>query len=101
MSNTLFSDKCAILSELWLNYREEASKNEAWQGFFQYNDVGLPMAYTIAEELVTPTDDGEAERLIDETWTMLCAYIDVDADGEYNDLSEVFAASPSPRLEQE
>jgi len=86
---------------LWRDYREEASKNEAWQGFFQYNDVGLPMAYAIAEELVTPTNDGEAERLIDETWVMLCNYIEIDFDAEYADLASMFTASQLPRLDQE
>jgi hypothetical protein len=100
MSKTPFSNKCDILSELWLGYREVAETNEAWQGFFQYNDVALPMSYMIAEGLVEPAADGEAERLIDETWVMLCTYIDIDFAGEYSSLAEVFEASPMPRLEE-
>lgn len=101
MSKTPFSNKCDILSQLWLFYREDASKNEAWQQFFDYNDVGLPMAYGLAEKLVAPGDDGEVERMIDETWVMLCTYIDVDFDGEYETIDDLFAASPMPPLEQD
>lgn len=100
MSKTPFSNKCDILSALWMFYRDEASKNEAWQQFFDYNDVGLPMAYGISEGLVAPGKDGEVEQMIDETWVMLCNYIDVDFDGKYETIDDLFTASPMPPLEQ-
>jgi len=100
-SKTPFSNKCLILGTLWLNYREEAAQNEAWSDFFSYNDIGLPLAYMIAEGFVTPNDDSTGEEIIEETWTLFCEYIDIDPEGEYKDIAEAFGASPNPPLEDE
>jgi hypothetical protein len=94
MSKTPFSKKCEIVGALWLFYREEARDNEDWSNFFDYNDIGLPMAYCIAQGLVTAVEDGEAEKIIDETWTMLCNYVGVQPEDEFDSLQEMFEASP-------
>lgn len=99
MSKTPFSSKCLILGALWLNYREDAAANEAWSQFFSYNDIALPMAYMIAEDLVHLNSDSGADELIDETWKFFCEYINIDPDGEYNDIAEAFGASEQPPLE--
>lgn len=99
MSSTPFSKKCDILGSLWLNYREEAETNEAWKAFFDYNDVALPLSYFIADGIVNPSDDGEAMRLVDETWELFCQYIDIDQEAMYEDISAAFAASSQPPLE--
>jgi len=39
MSRTSFSDKCNILGEFWLHYREDAEQNESWGDFFSYSDI--------------------------------------------------------------
>ena len=98
MSSTPFSNKCDILGALWLNYREEAETNEAWKAFFDYNDVALPLSYFIADGIVNPSDDGEAMRLVDETWELFCQYIDIDQEAMYEDISAAFAASSATLL---
>jgi hypothetical protein len=100
MSKTPFSNKCEILGALWLNYREEAETNEAWKEFFEYNDISLPMAYFIADGIVSPTDDGSAYILIDETWEMFCQYIEIDPEKMYADIAEAFSDSNRPPLEK-
>ena len=97
---TPFSEKCFILGSLWLYYREEAEDDKAWSDFFYYNDIGLPLAYVIAEGIATANENGETEQFIDETWNMLCKYIDVDPYEQYDTVDALFAASPHPRLEQ-
>lgn len=100
MSKTPFSSKCDVLGGLWLYYREEAQKNEDWSEFFRYNDIGLPMAYALSEELVeTATEDGT--ELIEETWLMFCSYINIDPDGEYKTIVDAFESSSQPPLENE
>lgn len=99
MSKTPFSNKCDILGALWLNYREEAETNEAWKAFFDYNDMSLPMAHFIADGIVNPSGDGEAIRLIDETWELFCQYIDIDPEKLYEDISAAFESSSRPPLE--
>ena len=50
---TSFDNKCFILSELWLNYRNEVD----FQDFIRYNDIGLPLSFMIAEGIVdNPTE---------------------------------------------
>jgi hypothetical protein len=73
--STPFSVKCEILGELWLSYRTD----EEYQDFVEYNDLGLPLAYAIAEKIVQPS--GEAERFINESWAMLLAGLEVEDTG--------------------
>jgi len=100
MSKTQFSNKCDILGALWLFYREQADTNEAWRVFFEYNDVGLPLAYLLSYETVIPNPDNkEAVDTVEETWDMFCSYIEIDPDGEYSVIEDCFAASKLPPLE--
>ena len=101
MSKTPFSKKCEILGAMWLNYREEAEGNEAWEAFFDYNDMALPMAYFIADGLVNPSGSDETITIIDETWDLFCQYIDINPEAMYEDISAAFAASPQPPLEKQ
>ena len=79
---TPFSKRCEILSELWMNYRED----EAFTEFIEYNDIGLPMAHYIAEKLVEPTRQGEI--YIDETFELLLEVFSIKDEG-YDSLSEM------------
>ncbi len=80
---TNFETKCAILSDLWLNYKDEAELRD----FVEYNDLGLPLAYVIHTNLVTVNESGIP--YIDETFNLLCEGVGVDLDGEYESLNEL------------
>jgi hypothetical protein len=80
---TTFENKCAILSDLWLNYKD----NDELQDFVEYNDLGLPLAYLIHTELVSVNESGIV--YVDETFNLLCKGLDVDLDGEYESLNEL------------
>jgi hypothetical protein len=69
---TNFLNKTSILSELWMNYRDD----EALQDFVEYNDLGLPLAYFLYNELVLPTK--QSEIYIEETFSLLVAALDVE-----------------------
>jgi hypothetical protein len=62
---TTFENKTSILAELWLNYRAE----EEFQDFCEYNDIGLPLAYAIANGIVQTTP--LATTFIEETFALL------------------------------
>lgn len=79
---TPFSKRCEILSELWLNYRD----NETFEEFIEYNDLGLPMAHLIAENLVEATRQGEI--YIDETFELLLNVLSIE-DDNYDSLAEM------------
>jgi hypothetical protein len=68
---TPFADKCGILGRFWIEYRED----EELKTFLEYNDVGLPIAYFIAEGLVKETP--LSEQYINETFDLLLAAIEV------------------------
>ena len=79
---TPFSKRCEILSELWINYRD----NETFEEFIEYNDLGLPMAHLIAENLVEATRQGEI--YIDETFELLLNVLSIE-DDNYDSLAEM------------
>jgi hypothetical protein len=81
---TPFSNKCQILGELWVSFKDD----EQFSQFFIYNDLGLPLAYVIANELVTPTE--EAEKFVEETWDMFAEALELDNDKVYEDLDTLF-----------
>ena len=84
---TNFSNKAGILADLWINFRDQ----EEFADFIEYNDIGLPLAYYIHTEIVLPTQ--QAEMYVEETFNLLCAALDLDLDGEYESLNEMFEKS--------
>lgn len=79
---TTYSDKCNILADLWLNFRDDTN----FKDFIDYNDIGLPIAYAIANEIVVSTEI--AERFVNETFDLLLSGLGVDDTGfeELDDL---------------
>jgi hypothetical protein len=84
---TTFEDKCAILADLWLNYKN----NEELEDFVEYNDLGLPLAYLIHTELAVATESGTP--YVEETFDLLCSALDLDVDAEYTSLNEMLGES--------
>ena len=82
---TPFSKQCEILGELWLEYRDD----ENFQDFFEYNDLGVPLAYAIDQKIVLPTP--KAEQFIGESFRILLAGMEVEDTGfdSLNDLLEI------------
>lgn len=81
---TPFSNRCEILADLWMNYRDD----EEFLDFVEYNDLGLPLSYLIANNIVKQTD--QAEIMINETWDLLLAALDVEEDAGYDNLDSLF-----------
>ena len=82
--NNTFENKVSILAELWMNYRDD----EDLKDFVEYNDLGLPLAYFLMNELVLPTK--QAEIYIDETYNLLIASLQVE-DVEWTSLDELLS----------
>jgi hypothetical protein len=77
-----FENKITILAELWMNYRDD----EDLQDFVEYNDLGLPLAYFLMNEIVLPTS--QSEIYIDETYNLFVASLGVE-DKEWTSLDEL------------
>ena len=66
------ADKAGVLGQLWINFRED----EQFSKFIEYNDIGLPMAYFVAEGLVnglTPL----GEQYINESFDMFIKAMEI------------------------
>ncbi len=72
---TSFDNKCAILAEIFINYRDD----EEFTDFREYNDIGLPLAYAIHAKIINKTD--RAETFINETLDLLLAGLDLEDTG--------------------
>jgi hypothetical protein len=84
ITTTPFSKKCEILGELWLSYRSE----EEFQDFIEYNDLGLPIAYAIANDIVKSTD--MAKAFVEETFDLLITSLEVE-DENWENLDELLS----------
>lgn len=84
-TNIHYSKKCEILSDFWLNYKED----EGFKDFVEYNDIGLPLAFCITENIVLSTTI--AEVYVNEAWELLCAALEIDDKKPYDSLEDMFA----------
>jgi hypothetical protein len=87
MSETTSENKALILSELWLGYKNDQN----FEDFFSYNDLGLPLAYAVANGIVKGTD--MSSKFIDETFALLLASLEVEDEG-FSDLDDIFISAP-------
>lgn len=79
---TSFENKAHILGQLWINFKKE----DEWSDFFEYNDMGLPLAFAFTEGIVNHTNT--LEQYINETWSLLLEGLETEDTG-FGDLSEL------------
>lgn len=72
---TDFTDKVNILGTFYSDYRDD----EELLDFFDFNDLGLPLAYLSRERLCEISDDGR--KYVAETWDMLLVWLGVEDTG--------------------
>jgi hypothetical protein len=80
---TPFEIKCNILAELWMNYRDDSD----FKDFVDYNDVGLPAAWLLAEDIVSVTE--RITPMIEETFLLLMAAMDIEEDTGFESLDDM------------
>lgn len=72
---TTFSNKAIILADLWLNYRDDSN----FKDFVEYNDLGLPLAYLLANGVVE--SNPIADKFVEETFDLLLSGLGVEDTG--------------------
>lgn len=82
LTPTTFSNKCAILADLWISYRDDPE----FVDFVDYNDLGLPLAYAIDNQIIESSP--LSENLINETFDLLLEGIGVEDTG-FESIEEV------------
>lgn len=75
--------RCDILSELWIDYRDQ----EDFDDFIDYNDLGLPLAFALAEGIVKPTD--KSTMIVNETFDLFLATLSIEEDAGYDSLDDL------------
>lgn len=87
--STSFENKCAILADIWMNYRDD----EDFKDFVEYNDLGLPMAYMIDNGIVEIEDGSLGANFINETFRLLLSGLDIEEDLGFETLEDVLAVN--------
>jgi hypothetical protein len=95
-SKTPFSNKCEILGELWLYYRDQIQQDENWVEFFAWADVALPLAFSLWQGYATGTND-DGKQFINESFATFCELINIDYREKWEGLAECWQASPNDR----
>lgn len=78
-----FADKTGILGQLWIDYRDD----DSFSAFMDYNDIGVPMAYYVAEGLVTGLT-ALGEQYVEESIDMMFKLLDI-TEAEVDELDEI------------
>jgi len=74
-TSTPFSNKCDILGDLWIEYKNDTE----FADFIEYNDLGLPLAYAISNGIVESTP--LAEGFITETFDLFISGLELEDTG--------------------
>ena len=74
-------------AEILVQFTQDNFNDEVYEDFFDYNDLGIPMAIAIIQDLVILTDAGEL--LLNETWKEMCDLFGADPNGEYESIDDV------------
>lgn len=82
---TTYINKCHILADLWMNYRDD----EEFLDFIEYNDLGLPIAYLISNSIMDSTP--LAKGFIDEAFLLLLEGLGIEDQG-FENLEDVFGS---------
>lgn len=75
MEQTTFGNKCGILAQLWLEFRDD----ENFKDFIDYNDLGLPLAFAFDREVINQ-DSPVAVAMVNETFDLLLGAMGFDED---------------------
>lgn len=78
----ILQNKITILAELWMNYRDD----DELEDFVEYNDIGLPLAYLLMNEIVLPSE--QSAIYINETYDLFLGALGIP-DKEWESLDEM------------
>jgi hypothetical protein len=87
---TDFDSKCQILGDFYSQYRDEKD----FEDFMEFNDLGLPLAYFVSQNLCDVADDGV--RYINETFDLFIASLEIQDTG-FGNLEDVFTEAERSR----
>lgn len=84
-AGTSFEAKCSILADIWLNHRTD----DDFEAFCEYNDIGLPLAYMLDNDIVVTTET--ATKFVEETFGLLLEGLEISDTG-FESLEDILGA---------
>jgi hypothetical protein len=91
---TPFAVKCEILSELWMDYRDD----ENFDDLFNYGDLAFPLAYAVTNNIIESNES--VEKFIVEVFDLLVSSMGLEDTG-FEDLDDIFLAGDMDGFEDE
>lgn len=88
-ATTPFSNRCDILAELWTEMKGDVQ----FEDFFDYNDLGLPLAYAISAGIVAKSD--LSEGFVNETFDLFLDVLGLESDTGFETLADVLVLAQS------
>jgi len=80
---TLLEDKAQIIVE----FTQDHLNGGEYEDFFDFNDLGVPLAIAITQEMADLTVSGR--EVLEQTWSNLCELFDVDETLSYESIDEL------------
>jgi len=77
------ANKAGIIGQLWIEFRND----EDFTAFMEYNDLGCPLAYMVAEGLISELSP-VGEEMLEETFKMFLQLLNI-SEQEIDVLPEV------------
>jgi hypothetical protein len=74
-------------AEILVQFTQDEFNSGEYDEFFDYNDLGIPMAIAVTQDMVILTDSGE--QLLNETWNELCLLFNANPDDEYESIDDL------------
>jgi hypothetical protein len=83
MPTTTFENKALILGQVWMEHKTDDEMSD----FFEYNDIGVPLAFAFAEGIInhTPT----LEQYVNESFSLFLEALGIEDTG-FDDLQELW-----------
>jgi hypothetical protein len=91
---TPFAVKCEILSELWMNYRDD----ENFDDLFNYGDLAFPLAYAVTNDIIESNES--VEKFIVEVFDLLVTSMGLEDTG-FEDLDDIFMETDFDQIQDE
>jgi hypothetical protein len=85
MPTTTFDNKALILGLVWMQHKTD----DEMADFFEYNDLGIPLAFAYAEGIINYTET--LARYVTETFDLLLEALDIE-DAGFDDLQDLWDA---------
>ena len=80
---TPLEDKAQIILEFVQDFQVTGEYDE----FFDYNDLGIPLAIAITQDMADLTESGLA--IFEETWSQLCELFEMDKTESYESIEDL------------